>query len=96
MLILARIYFRYKKLRIVGGSLEGIRPVVVAMIGSAGISILTLAVWGEKGISSNIGDINIVAVILFLVGLIVLRKWKPNPIIIILGSGFIGMIAYLL
>lgn len=96
VLTLARIYFKYKKLKIVSGILEGIRPVVVALIGSAGISIITLAFWGEKGITSNIGDINIIAVILFLAGLLTLRKWKPNPILIILGSGLIGMIAYLL
>lgn len=96
VLLLAGVYFRYKKLKIVGGILEGIRPVVVALVGSAGISILTLAFWGEKGISSNVGDINIIAVILFATGLFILRKWKPNPILIMLGSGLIGMIIYLI
>ncbi|NLO08919.1 MAG: chromate transporter [Clostridiales bacterium] len=96
VLILAKIYFRYKKLRIVSGILEGIRPVVVALIGSAGISILTLAFWGERGISTNVGDINIIAVILFLAGLFILRKYKPNPILIIMGSGLLGMIVYLI
>lgn len=96
LMILAKIYFRYKELRVVSGILEGIRPVVVAMIGSAGISILTLAFWGEKGISSNIGDINFIALIMFLAGLFILRKYKPNPILIIIGSGFLGMIFYLI
>lgn len=95
VLLLAGVYFRYKKLRIVGGILDGIRPVVIALIGSAGMSIISLAFWGEKGISTNIADINIIAVILFVAGLFVLRKWKPNPILIMLGSGFIGMIVYL-
>lgn len=94
VLILAKIYFRYKKLKIVNGILEGIRPVVVALIGSAGIAIITLAFWGDKGISSNISDINLVAVIMFLVGLFILRKYKPNPIFIIMGSGLLGMILY--
>ena len=95
VMILAQIYFRYKKLKIVTGILEGIRPAVIALIGSAGISILTLAFWGEKGIN-NIVDINIVAVILFSLGLFILRKWKPNPIYIMLGTGFIGMIIYMI
>lgn len=96
VIILAKIYFRYKKLKIVSGVLDGLRPIVVALIGSAGISILTLAFWGDGNITSNIGDINIVAVIMFLTGLFILRKWKPNPIFIMLGSGLIGMLVYLL
>lgn len=43
VLILAWFYFRYKKLNIVQGILQGIRPTVVALIGSAGMSILSLA-----------------------------------------------------
>lgn len=96
VLILAKIYFRYKKLKIVDGVLEAIRSVVVALIATAGVSILRLAFWGEKGISTNIGDINVIAVILFATGLCALRVWKPNPILIILGSGLIGMIVYML
>lgn len=96
VLLLAWIYFRFKKLRIISGILEGLRPAVVALIASAGITILTLAFWGEKGISLNLGDINIIAVILFTVGLFVLRKWKPNPIFVMLGTGLIGMVIYLI
>ena len=94
VLILARVYFRYRNLSIIKGILEGLRPVVVAMIASAGISILTLAFWGEEGFSLNLNDLNIIAVILFSVSFIILRKWKPNPIIIMLATGLIGMIAY--
>ncbi len=95
VLLLAKLYFRYKKLKAVTAILEGIRPAVVALIGSAGISILTLAFWGDKD-TKNIIDINIVAVALFSMGLFILRRWKPNPIYIILGSGFIGMIVYMI
>jgi chromate transporter len=68
---------------------------VVALITSAGLSIIIMAFWGEKGITSNPADINPVAVALFLVGLIVLRKFKLNPILVMLGSGIAGMIIYL-
>lgn len=94
VLVLARIYFRFKNLNIIQGALNGLRPVIVALISSAGISILTLAFWGEQGFSLNLTDINIIAVILFVVSLLVLRKWKPNPILIILGTGLVGMIVY--
>lgn len=94
VLILARIYFRYKSLSIIRGILEGLRPAVVALIGSAGVSILTLTFWGEQGFSLNLYDLNLIAVTLFSIALLILRKWKPNPIIIMLATGLIGMIAY--
>lgn len=95
VLTLAYFYLKYKNITVVQGILGGLRPAVVAMITSAGISILTLAFWGEKGISLNLSDINFVAVLLFATGLFVLRKWKPNPIYIMLGTGMIGMVVYL-
>jgi len=94
VLILARIYFRYKDLSVIQGVLEGLRPVVVALISSAAISILSLAFWGEEGFSLNLSDLNVLAVILFAISLFVLRKWKPSPILIMLGTGLIGMIVY--
>ena len=94
VLILAWFYFRYKKLNIVLGILQGIRPTVVALIGSAGMSILSLAFWNTKGITLNIEDINVVAVILIAAALFVLRKRKPSPIFNMLGTGLIGIIVY--
>lgn len=96
VLLLAWIYFHFKKLSLVTGILEGLRPAVVALVGSAAISILTLAFWGEKGISVNIADINLVALILFAASLFVLRRWKPNPIFVMVSSGLIGMVVYLI
>ncbi len=95
VLTLAYLYQKYKKITVVQGVLEGLRPAVVALIASAGLGILTLALWGEKGISSGLGDINITAAILVVLSIFALRKWKPNPIFVIIGTGFIGMIIYL-
>lgn len=95
VLMLAYLYQKYKKISVVQGVLDGLRPAVVAMIASAGIAILTLALWGEKGISINPSDINFVSVILFAAGLFVLRKWKVSPIYIMIGTGIAGIIVYL-
>lgn len=94
VLTLAYLYQRYRKLTVVQGILEGLRPAVVALIASAGLSILTLALWGEKGIS-DIGSINLIAVALVALSLFVLRKWRPNPIFVILGTGAAGILIYL-
>jgi chromate transporter len=95
VLILAFIYFKYKNIKIVQGILGGLRPAIVALIASAGFSILVTAFWGEGGITASPSDINFIAVGLFTVGLIILRKFKPNPIYVMAGSGFLGMILYL-
>jgi len=60
------------------------------------LSIFILAVWGEDGFSTNPLTINLVSVLLFTVAIFILRKWKPNPIYVMLGSGIIGGAIYLL
>lgn len=94
--ILAWIYFKYKELTIIQGVLSGLRPTIVALIASAGLSIFTLAVWGEGGFSTNPPTINLVSVLLFAMAIFILRKWKPNPIFVMLGSGIIGGAIYLM
>lgn len=90
--ILAFLYYKYKNLRVMQGALSGLRPAVVAMIASAGLTILITALWGIGGISFKALDIDWIAVILFALGLFVLRKWKPNPIWVMIGSGIVGII----
>lgn len=95
VLVLAKIYFKYKNITIMQGILKGLRPAVVALIASAAFSIVITAFWGEKGFTTNIFDINYIAVGLFLIGFLILRKFKPNPILVMAGSGVVGMIVYL-
>lgn len=93
---LAWIYYQYKELTIIQGILRGLRPAVVALITGAGVTIFLLAIWGEQGFSWNINAINYIAALLFAAGLFILRKWKLNPIYVILGSGVVGGALYLL
>ncbi len=94
VLTLAFFYYKYKNLRMVQGVLEGLRPAIVALIASAGLSILILSVFGNNGISWAIHQINWVSVALFGAALFVLRKWKPSPIVVMLGCGVVGMLVY--
>lgn len=95
VLILAYFYFKYKNISLVQGILGGLRPAVVALIASAGVRILVTAFWGETGFSPDPKAVNYIAAGLFAVSLIVLRKFKPNPIWVMTGSGIVGMIIYL-
>ncbi len=94
--LLAWLYFRYQNLSIIQGVLGGLRPAVVALIASAGVSILLLALWGEGGFTMNVQDINLIALGLFAAAFAVLRIWKPSPILVMTGCGVLGGILYTL
>jgi chromate transporter len=96
VLTLAWLYSRYKELVVIKGVLAGLRPTVVALILSAGLSILVLSFWGTHGIDWNVASVDMIAVVLFAVWLFLLRKFKLNPILVILGSGVIGGTLYML
>jgi chromate transporter len=96
VMILAYFYFKYKNIKIIQGVLGGLRPAVVALIASAGFSILVTALWGETGISAKLSDIDPVAVILFAISLFILRKFKVNQIMVMLGTGVAGAAVYLM
>lgn len=96
VLILAMLYKKYSSLAIVQGALRGLRPAVVALIGSAGLSMIVLAVWGEAGFLPTLAAIDWIGVVLLVAALVILRKWKPNPILMMVICGVLGGAAYLI
>lgn len=92
VLSLAFIYYKFRGLSVIQGVLAGLRPAVIAMIASAGISLVMLAFWNGKEVT--LPNFDYIAVILFAVALFVLRKWKVNPIYVMIGTGVIGMFLY--
>ncbi|MCI9106768.1 MAG: chromate transporter [Lachnospiraceae bacterium] len=94
VITLAYIYYRFRGLRMVQGVLTGLRPAVVAMIASAGITLVIMAFYGERIVPADLSGINIISVIIFVVGFFVLRKWKANPIYVMLGAGAAGVLLY--
>ena len=94
VLILAYVYYRFRGLTMVQGVLSGLRPAVVAMIASAGISIIITAFFSQGQISLNTSDVNFISVFIFAAALFVLRKWKMNPIWVMAGSGVLGVLLY--
>lgn len=94
VLTLAWFYYRYQKLTMVQGVLAGLRPAVVAMIASAGLSILFLALVGGSPFTADWSAFDWVSAALFAVCLLVLRRWKPSPIAVMSGAGVIGALSY--
>ena len=90
---LAYLYYKYKSLQLMQDTLQCIRPTVVALIASAGLCILLLVLFG--GAQASFGTTDWTGAALFAAALFVLRKWKPNPIIVIMLCGAAGVLAYM-
>ena len=94
VMTLAYIYYHFRGLNIVQGVLTGLRPAVISMIASAGISLLIMAIYGQRTLPADLTSFDVIAIIIFATGFIALRKWKLNPILVMFGSGAIGIILY--
>ncbi|MFR1710519.1 MAG: chromate transporter [Clostridium sp.] len=95
-LILAHLYYKYRNFKGIQTILSSLRPAVVALISSAGLSILTLALFQAEKSTIVLSNFRVIEFLLFISGIIALRKFKINPILVIFGSGIIGTLAYLI
>ena len=93
-LILAHFYYKYRSVKGVQVVLSAMRPAVVALIASAGASILMLALFQSEIQNLVVENFRIVEFVIIAVALFLLRKFKMNAITIILGSGVVGTIVY--
>lgn len=94
LMLLAYFYFKYRNFSIVQSILGGLRPAVVALIASAGGSIIITAFWSAETTSYLLSNINVVAVLLFIGAFLILRKTKCNPMYIMIGCGVVGAVLY--
>lgn len=83
--LLAFLYYRYQKMSALQSILASLRPAVVALIASAGLSILQTVAFGEEAISLQ--NLNRIGLLLFAAAFLLLRKWKWNPILVMCLCG---------
>lgn len=95
-LILAHYYYKYRSFSGVQTVLSCLRPAVVSLISCAGLSILTLAVFKSGQVDFAVSNLNWIEIGIFAICLFLLRKFKLGAIKIILGSGVVGTLLYLL
>ena len=89
-ILLAKLYLKYRNLDLIHGALRGLRPAVVALIASAGVTILQSALT-----STAAGQIDLLGLGIFVAGLILLlARPKTDPIWVMLGAGAIGLAGY--
>lgn len=84
--VIAKLYLKYRNMAMLQGVLNSLRPAVVAMIASAGISILITAFWGNAAAIALAGT-KWSLVVIFVVCIVLLRKIKMNPIWVMVLAG---------
>lgn len=89
VLALSFLYYKYRQLDSMQAVLKGLRPAVVALIASAGIALAMEAFWNGDG--KDVTNLNVESVLLFILGFVLLRKYKKNPITVMLICGIFAL-----
>lgn len=89
--LLAKLYLRYRKMDLLQGILGMLRPAVVALIASAGVSILFTAFWPEGIILIQKTQIDMVIIFIAAVYLIQFRKMNPVLVMVLSGVAKLGI-----
>ena len=91
---LAWVYQRYRSLALMQGVLSSLRPVVVALIASAGLSVLREAIWGSAELLLQ--HMDSVSAACFIASFMLIRKAKWNPILAMAASGTVYTVVHLI
>lgn len=83
--LLAFVYYRYQGAAVLQSVLKSLRPAVVALIASAGLSILGQVVFGGHALAPE--HVNWVGLTLFAAAFFALRKLKWDPILVMFLCG---------
>lgn len=87
VLALAWAYYRFRGLALVQGVLAGLRPAVTAMIASAGVTLVGLALCVSQPGTGDIGPLRLASLCLFAAGLALLRLRKASPLAVLARRG---------
>ena len=88
---IAYFYLKYRHLRFLQNILNHLRPAVVALIATAGVTIMISALFGSEA-TIILNNFHIHQLIIFLFCVFMLWYKKSNPIFVMILSGVINVI----
>ena len=91
-ILLYNFFKKYKHIDSISNVLKGLLSSSVGLIASAAVTIIAVAFFGTTTI--NFSTINIAAIMVFAISVILLRKFRLNPMLIIAATGVLGLILY--
>lgn len=92
--LLAFVYNKYKDISVLQSVLACLRPVVVALILGAGLSILGMVLF--NGAAPAVDHVDWIGAGSFAVAFVALRRFKANPILTMCLCGVAGLALHLL
>lgn len=95
IIIIAHYFSKFSEKHIVKSAFYGIRPAVAGLIGAAGFEVakITLFTIDSYFISNKLLDLfNFKGIMLFIVMLYLINKYKKHPIVYIVGAALVGII----
>lgn len=94
-ILLYNFFKKYKNIDSIANILKGLRSSSVGLIASAACTIILIALFGTSSLDIGELHLNITALGIFLFSLFLLKKYKLNPISIMMITGAFGLIFYL-
>lgn len=91
MLTISKFFLKYQKHPVVESIFGGLRPAVVGLLASAALVLMNVENFGSP---SKDTYSFVVSVIIFLVAFIGTKKYKANPILMIIACGIAGLLLY--
>lgn len=91
MLTISKFFLKYQKHPVVESVFSGLRPAVVGLLASAALVLMNTENFGSP---SEDTYSFVISVIIFLVVFIGTRKYKANPILMIIACGIAGLLLY--
>ena len=95
IVIIAHYFTRFSEEEIVKSAFYGIRPAVAGLIGAAGFEIAKISLFYLEKYSESrsiIEVFNVKSIVLFLIMLFLISKYKKHPIFYIVLAAIIGIV----
>ncbi|WP_053956371.1 chromate transporter [Inediibacterium massiliense] len=93
-IFLYKFFKKHKNIDSISNILKGLRSSSMGLIASAASTIILITFLGTSPFNVKDISINITAIIVFLISLFLLRKYKLNPIFVMIITGVIGLFFY--
>lgn len=91
MLTISRFFLKYQKHPTVEAVFSGLRPAVVGLLASAALVLMNVENFGSPTEDTRSF---IISCLIFLIAFVGIKKYKLNPIGIIVACGIAGLILY--
>lgn len=91
MLAISKFFLKYQKHPVVEAVFSGLRPAVVGLLASAALVLMNVENFGSP--KEDMYSF-IISCLIFLIAFVGTRKYKVNPILMIVACGIAGLILY--